>query len=52
MCYGNMPGWAKPSVEKAVKKGIVIGVGDGRLGLTETDLKCIVREDRAGMYGE
>lgn len=48
----NMPGWAKPSVEKAVKKGIVIGVGDGRLGLTETDLKCIVREDRAGIYGE
>ena len=32
--------------------GIVIGVGDGRLGLTETDLKCIVREDRAGIYGE
>ncbi|MGN1202806.1 MAG: CHAP domain-containing protein [Eubacterium sp.] len=48
----NMPDWARPSVEKAVKKGIVIGVGDGRLGLTETDLKCIVREDRAGMYGE
>ena len=45
----NMPEWAKSSVQKAVDKKIVIGTGNG-LGLTMTDLKCIVREDRSGMY--
>lgn len=52
----NMPEWARASVQKAVKKGIIQGVGKDEngnmlLGLTETDLKCIVREDRAGVYG-
>lgn len=51
----NMPEWARASVIKAVNKGIVQGVGKDEngnmlLGLTETDLKCIVREDRAGLY--
>lgn len=52
----NMPEWARASVQKAIDRGIIKGVAqdeDGnilRLGLTETDLKCIVREDRAGLY--
>ena len=45
----NMPEWARESVQKAVSKKIILGTGDG-LGLTMTDLKCIVREDRCGMY--
>ena len=45
----NMPEWARKSVQKAIDKGIVLGTGEG-LGLTMTDLKCIVREDRCGMY--
>ena len=52
----NMPEWARTSVQKAIDRGIVQGVERDengnilRLGLTETDLKCIVREDRAGLY--
>ena len=52
----NMPEWARPSVQKAIDRGIIKGVEQDengnilRLGLTETDLKCIVREDRAGLY--
>lgn len=45
----NMPEWARNSVQKAVDKKKILGTGDG-LGLTITDLKCIVREDRCGMY--
>lgn len=45
----NMPEWARDSVQKGVDKKIILGTGNG-LGLTMTDLKCIVREDRCGLY--
>ncbi len=45
----NMPDWARPSVEKAVQAGILKGDENG-LGLTESDLRHIVWNDRAGLY--
>ena len=46
---GNMPEWAIPSVKKAVDKGIIKGEENG-LNLTYSDLRAIVREDRAGLF--
>ncbi len=45
----NMPDWAVPSVKKVVAKGILKGTDTG-LGLTESDLRHIVMNDRAGLY--
>ena len=45
----NMPDWAVPSVKKMVAKGILRGTDTG-LGLTESDLRHIVWNDRAGVY--
>lgn len=50
----NLPSWAKPSVEKAIEKGVIIGVGtDGNgvtiYGLTLCDLKGAVKLDRLGL---
>lgn len=45
----NMPEWARPSVQKAVDKGIIKGEENG-LNLTYSDLRSIVREDRAGLF--
>lgn len=45
----NMPDWAKKSVQKAIDKGIVKGDENG-LNLTYSDLRAIVREDRAGLF--
>lgn len=45
----NMPEWARASVQKALDKGILKGEGEG-LNLTYSDLRTIVREDRAGLY--
>ncbi len=46
----NMPEWARPSVQKAIDKGILQGDENG-LNLTENDLRHIVWNDRAGVYG-
>ncbi|MBO5364677.1 MAG: N-acetylmuramoyl-L-alanine amidase [Clostridia bacterium] len=45
----NMPEWARASVKKMVDKGILKGDENG-LGLTESDLRHIVWNDRAGLY--
>ena len=45
----NMPDWARPSVQKAIDKGIVLGDENG-LNLTDSDLRYIVWNDRAGLY--
>ncbi len=45
----NMPEWAKKSVQKIVDKGILQGDENG-LGLTESDLRHIVWNNRAGLY--
>ena len=48
----NMPDWARPTIEKLVTKGYLKGGDEGRLGLTETDLRLYVVNDRAGIYGK
>lgn len=45
----EVPGWAKPTVQKLVEKGYLQGGGSG-LGLTEDLLRTLVVNDRAGLY--
>ena len=45
----NMPEWARPTVQKLVDKGIIKGDENG-LHLTDSDLKQLVINDRAGLY--
>ena len=46
----NMPEWAKPTVQKLIDKGIIVGGDEGRLGLTMDMLRIFVANDRAGLY--
>ena len=46
----NMPKWAKPTVQKLMDKGIIVGDDKGRLGLTMDMLRVFVANDRAGLY--
>ena len=46
----NLPDWAKPTVEKLIKKEILKGGEDGKLGLTAELLRVLVINDRAGVY--
>lgn len=45
----NMPEWARPTIQKLVDKGILRGDENG-LGLTYSDLRYLVWNDRAGLY--
>ena len=46
----NMPEWAKPTIQKLMDKGVLVGDEDGRLGLTMDMIKVFVINDRAGLY--
>ncbi len=46
----NMPSWAKPTVQKLMDKGIIVGDEYGRLGLTMDMLRIFAANDRAGLY--
>ena len=46
----NMPDWAKPTVQKLMDKGILVGDSEGKLGLTMDMLRMFVINDRAGLY--
>lgn len=46
---GNMPDWAKPTIQKLVNKGMLKGDGNG-LNLTEDLMRLLVINDRAGIY--
>ena len=46
----NMPEWAKPTIQKLMDKGVLVGDEDGRLGLTMDMLRIFVANDRAGLY--
>ena len=48
----NMPDWAKPTVQKLIKKGALKGNKKGELMLTGTMLRLFVIHDRMGLYGE
>lgn len=45
----EVPGWAKPTIEKLVKKGFLQGDGNG-LDLSHDMVRMLVIHDRAGMY--
>lgn len=47
---GNLPDWAKPTVQKMISKGLLKGDENGRLGLTDELLRVFVVNDRAGLY--
>ena len=47
----NMPEWAKPTIQKLMDKGVLVGDEEGRLGLTMDMIKVFVINDRAGLYG-
>lgn len=46
---GNMPEWAKPTIQKLVDKGYLQG-GEKGLNLTDDLLRMLVINDRAGIY--
>lgn len=46
----NMPDWAKPTIQKMVKKGFLKGDESGCLGLSDELLRMFVVNDRAGLY--
>ena len=46
----NMPSWAKPTIQKLMNKGILVGDDKGRLGLTMDMLRIFAANDRAGLY--
>ena len=48
---GNMPDWARLTIQKMLNKGLLQGDEKGRLGLTEEMLRIFVINDRAGVYG-
>ena len=46
----NMPQWAKPTIQKLLDKGLLVGDEQGRLGLTMDAIRIFVANDRAGLY--
>jgi len=44
----NMPDWARPTIGKMVDKGYLKGDENGKLNLSDNDLKIYVAFDRAG----
>lgn len=47
---GNMPDWARSTVQKMMGKGLLVGDENGELGLTDELLRVFVINDRAGIY--
>ena len=48
---GNMPAWARPTVQRLVDAGYLKGDGTG-LNLTDDMLRMLVVLDRAGAFGD
>lgn len=47
----EVPEWARPTVQKLLDKGYLVGNDKGELELTYSMLKMFVINDRAGLYG-
>ncbi len=47
---GNMPDWAKPTIKKLVKRGIIEGNENGERMFTDDLLRTLVIIDRAGLF--
>ena len=51
-CYRKLkdvPDWARPSVEKAVRLGVIQQSDQGLMNVYEPNLKTIVQMDRLGL---
>ncbi len=48
----EMPDWAKATIAKLVKKGVLLGGSTGGLYLTEAQMRIFVVNDRMKIYGE
>jgi N-acetylmuramoyl-L-alanine amidase len=48
----NMPEWAKPTIQKLMKKGYLKGDEEGKLNLKYDTLRILVILDRSGAFGE
>lgn len=46
----NMPSWAKPTIQKLMDKGVLVGDDEGKLGLTMDMIRMCVVLDRAGLF--
>lgn len=46
----EVPEWARPTIQKLLDKKYLVGDEKGALGLTDTMLKLLVINDRAGLY--
>ena len=46
----EMPDWARPTVQKLINKGYLQGDEKGKLELTNSMLRLLVINDRAGLY--
>lgn len=46
----QVPEWARPTVQKLLNKGLLVGNGQGEFYLTETAITVLVINDRAGLY--
>lgn len=48
----DLPLWAKPTVQKLLRKGYMQGTGNGKLDLTYDMMRILVILDRAGNFGD
>ena len=46
----NMPSWAKPTIQKLMDKGVLVGDEEGKLDLTMDMIRMCVVLDRAGLF--
>ena len=46
----ELPDWARPTIQKLLDKGIYSGASDSDLNLSETLMRTLVINDRAGIY--
>ena len=46
----ELPEWARPTIQKLLDKGIYAGNNEGDLNLSETLMRTLVINDRAGLY--
>lgn len=46
----ELPDWAKPTIQKLMDKGIYRGASESDLSLSETLMRVLVINDRAGLY--
>ena len=49
-CIEEIPEWGRTTIQKLIDKGLLKGVSENDLGLTENLLRTLVINDRAGLY--